>query len=360
MRNSAIKMTRSTKIASWLLILLLSLAVAGCKTDNEPQPLRLQGQIFGTYWLVTYLDTWDKQLSDRLEAGIKEELEKVDLSMSTYKPHSELNQLNQAELEEWHYLSPDIFTVLSLAQEISNATYGAFDVTLGGLVNLWNFGPEKRNEELPTQAEINQRLAEAGYQYLQLDSANRAARRLKNSFIDLSGIAKGYAVDKVAERVARLGGKNFMVNIGGEIYVAGQRTESRKWNIGIEIPSQFQQTTQHLLQLSDMSVATSGDYRNFYTIDDEEYSHTLNPQTGWPVKHNLKSVTVLHPSNATADAWATAFMVLGVEKSLELAERHQIKVLFISKATNGFITQLSSEMRAYLGDEASNKIVSGN
>lgn len=341
-------------------LLLSSLILQGCKTETPTKPLRLQGQIFGTYWLVTYLDPWTPQLSASLEKAIKEELNKVDLAMSTYKPNSELNQLNQAELGSWQQLSPDLFYILSLAQDISAASEGAFDVTLGGLVNLWNFGPEERQEKQPSQEEINQRLATAGYKYLELDPETLSARRMKDSFIDLSGIAKGFAVDKVAERIKNLGGENFMVNIGGEVYLAGQRAENRKWRLGVEIPSQHQQASQHLLELSNISVATSGDYRNFYTINDEEYSHTINPLTGWPVKHSLKSVTLLHSSNTVADAWATAFMVLGLEKGLEIANKNNLKALFISKTATGFNTQLSPSMQTYLGAEASAKLTLEN
>ena len=331
---------------------MLALVLTGCKTEPTQKPLRLQGQIFGTYWFVTYLDPWNNQLSEQLNLAIVEELNKVDLAMSTYKPNSELNQLNQAKVGQWVKLSPNTFEVLAMAQDVAAATQGAFDVTLGGLVNLWSFGPEK-HKNLPSNAAIRKVLAEVGYQHLELNPAELSARRNKNSFVDLSGIAKGYAVDKVAARLRTLGGENFLVNIGGEIYAAGLRAENQKWRIGIEIPKANQQEAQHLLQLSNTSVATSGGYRNFYEVDGQEYSHTLNPKTGKPITHKLKSVTILHPSNAIADAWATAFMASEPETAFSLAETYKIKALFITQEEEGFQTRLSPSMSSYLGAEVS-------
>lgn len=336
-------------------LLALLLVLSGCKSSNEQQPLRLQGQIFGTYWFVTYLDDWDKNFSEQLNTALVEELNKVDLAMSTYKPNSELNQLNQAPVGQWVKLSPNTFEVLAMAQDVAAATQGAFDVTLGGLVNLWNFGPEKHDQP-PTQEAINQALEEVGYQYLELDPADLTARRNKNSFVDLSGIAKGYAVDKLVEKLHSLGGKNFLVNIGGEIYAAGLRGEEQKWRIGIEVPNPHQQQAQHLLEVSNTSVATSGGYRNFYEVDGQEYSHTLNPLTGKPITHQLKSVTILHPSNAIADAWATALMASDPDTAFQLAETNKIKALFITQEEANFKTFLSSSMRSYLGSQASAKL----
>lgn len=348
-----------TKIAllikSSLLLILFSLVA--CTEVQDTQPLRLQGQIFGGKWLATLPGDWSPDQVKQLEEGIQGELDKVDAAMSTYKVDSELNQFNRAPLEEWVVLSEELFEVFNLSQAVAKASNGAFDITLGNLVNLWNFGPEVRPEAIPETSLLKERLAASGYQYLELDNENQAARRLRNSYIDLSGVAKGYAVDKVAQWLTQQGVSNFLVNVSGEVIVAGQRAPEQAWRIGVEVPDGSQQKAHHILELTDESVATSGDYRNYYEVDGRRMSHTLDPKTGWPVNHQLTSVTVIHPSNAVADAWATAFMVLGTEASLNLANQENIKVLLISKEDEAWKTRLSTSMQQAIGPELTNKIL---
>ncbi len=319
--------------------------------------MRLQGQIFGSFWLATLPGDWTAVQVKQLQAGIQGELDKVDASMSTYKPNSELNRFNAAPLGEWVGLSAELFEVFHLSQTVSSLSQGAFDITLGGLVNLWSFGPEARPEAIPEAGLLKERLTASGYQYLELDKGQQAARRYRNSFIDLSGVAKGYAVDKVAQWLRQQGVDNFLVNVGGEIIVGGQRAEEQPWRIGIEVPDDKLQAAHHILPLVNESVATSGDYRNFYELNGKRLSHTINPKTGWPVDHQLTSVTVIHPSNAAADAWATAFMVLGTEASLSLANRENLKVLLISKEEGSWKTQISNHLQQALGAELTNKIL---
>lgn len=338
-------------------LLLALLTLVACTEQQDKQPVRLQGQIFGSFWLATLPDEWTPTQVKQLQAGIQGELDKVDASMSTYKPDSELNRFNQAPLGQWVDLSAELFEVFNLSQSIASLSQGAFDITVGGLVNLWNFGPEVRPETIPETSLLKERLAASGYQYLELDNENQAARRLRDSSIDLSGVAKGYAVDKVAQWLRQQGVDNFLVNVSGEVIVAGQRAPEQAWRIGVEVPDGSQQKAHHILELTDESVATSGDYRNFYEFNGKRLSHTINPKTGSPVDHNLASVTVIHPSNAAADAWATAFMVLGTEASLNLANRENLKVLLISKEEGAWKTQVSNYLQQSLGAELTNKLL---
>lgn len=338
-------------------LLVIFISLVGCTEKTDKQPVRLQGQIFGSFWLATLPDEWSPEQVKQLEAGIQGELEKVDLAMSTYKTNSELNQFNRAPLNQWVDISPALFEVLNISQAVATTSQGAFDVTLGGLVNLWSFGPEARPETIPDAELLKERLADTGYKFLELDINQQAARRQRNSFIDLSGVAKGYAVDKVAQWLQEQSVENFLVNVGGEIIVAGYRAKEQPWRIGIEVPDGRQQTAHHILPLSNESIATSGDYRNFYEVDGRRMSHTIDSKTGWPINHNLASVTVIHPSNAVADAWATAFMVMGTEASLNLANRENIKVLLISKKNEAWETQISNSLQQALGTELTNNIL---
>lgn len=348
---------RLTQLSFYFVLVLILAFLTACSSEPEKQPVRLQGQIFGTFWLATFPDDWSEQQSEELEAGIIRELEAVNESMSTYLDDSELNQLNRQPLGEWMRLSPELFEVLKISQEVAEASQGAFDVTLGGLVNLWSFGPEARVEELPQTEELEARLAEAGYSYLELDEEALSARRLKDFYIDLSGVAKGFAVDQVGRWLQSQGVENYLVNIGGDLIVGGERKPGQPWRIGVEVPDGSIQQAHHILPLVDSSIATSGDYRNYYEVDGRRLSHTISPFTGWPIDHNLASVTVDHPENAYADAWATAFMVLGVEESLATANREGIKLLMISREEEGWKTWISDAYADKLGEEVTERLL---
>ena len=346
-----------SKVRFLLLLSLLVIFLAACSSEPEKQPVRLQGQIFGTFWLATFPDDWSEQQAQQLEEGIVRELDAINQAMSTYLEDSELNQLNRYEVGEWMSISPELLEVLTVSQRISEASNGAFDVTVGGLVNLWSFGPEHQPEEIPDSEELQKRLTAAGYQNLELDPEQQQARRLEDFYIDLSAVAKGYAVDQVAAWLQSQGVENFLLNIGGDLIVGGERKPGQPWRIGVELPDGSVQQAYHILPLTDASIATSGDYRNYYEIEGRRLSHTIHPQTGWPVDHHLASVTVQHPSNAVADAWATAFMVLGVEEGLKIANQEGIKALLISRRDDAWDTWLSDAMQVHLGSEMTEKIL---
>lgn len=336
-----------TGVALGLLLLLLS----ACGSSTPDQPARLQGQIFGTFWLVTLPGDWSSEQLETLRAGILEQLNAVDASMSTYRQDSELNQLNQLEIGEWMPVSAPLFDVLLLSQRVAEASGGSFDVTVGGLVNLWNFGPEARADERPSAEVLASRLSHVGHAKLELDMENRQARRQADFFVDLSGVAKGYAVDQVARWLSAQGVDHFLLNIGGDLVVAGERALGQPWRIGVEVPDGSMQVARHILPLTDLSVATSGDYRNYFEQDGRRYSHTLDPRSGEPVDHHLASVTVIHPSNAVADAWATAIMVLGTEEGLAVAEAEGLAVLLISRRGEHWETQISSALRSLFSED---------
>lgn len=333
------------------LILLITLLLLGCQAKEPETTLqRLEGQIFGTFWQVTFAtQTPDQVQTWRL--GVEQVLQQVDAQMSTYRQDSELMQLNRQPLGEWFSLSPELYQVLALSQQIAEASHGQFDVTVGRLVNLWSFGPEQRPLAIPEPELLSQRLSQVGYQYLELQEDPPAARRMQDFYIDLSGVAKGFAVDEVARYLAAQGLENFLVNIGGDLLAKGQRASDQPWRIGIEVPHEGVQEAQHILAIQDMSVATSGDYRNYFEAEGVRFSHTIDPLSGWPIAHNLASVTVLAPDNAHADAWATALMVQGPEVGLQVAETENLKVLMIVRGQEGWETYVSTAMAAYLGPE---------
>lgn len=340
-------------------ILLSILVLAGC-TDKpaESEVKRLEGAIFGTFWMVSLADPVSDSRLTELRQGIQETLERVDWQMSTWKPESELMQLNAHPVGEWRPVSDDLMRVLALSQEISAQSNGAFDITVGNLVNLWSFGPEQRPDSIPEPELLSSRLETAGYQGLELDSEAGKARRQADFFIDLSGVAKGFGVDEVSRYLAAEGLQNYLVNIGGDLVASGQRASDQHWRIGIELPHSGVQVAHHIIPITDMSVATSGDYRNYFEVAGQRYSHTINPLTGWPIDHRVASVTVLAPENMDADAWTTAMMVLGTE-GLPLAETMGLRVLMLERQGEDWVTHLSSAMVDYLGEEKAQSLLQG-
>ncbi|MFG6176347.1 FAD:protein FMN transferase [Halomonas sp. THAF12] len=334
------------------LTLLLIALLAGCSERTLDTPVTLEGDIFGTFYQVSIADPITAERRDALEDGILDELESVDASMSTYRDDAELVAFNHAPLGEWHTLSAPLIKVLSIAHQVGEASGGAFDVTVGGLVNLWSFGPEARPRAIPEDELIEQRLAEVGMDTLELDVEANRARRLKDVFVDLSGVAKGYATDRVAAYLADQGIDDYLVNIGGELEVAGHRDgEAEPWRIGVEIPHDGRPQAKFVLPLENISVATSGDYRNYFEQDGRRYSHTIDPRTGRPIRHRLASVTVVDASNARADAWATAMSVLGEDEGMVLARQHDLAVLMLVRndAGDGWWSQASPSFAARFG-----------
>lgn len=329
------------------VLLLAVLVMAGCSENDRPleAPVRFEGNIFGTFYQVTIMDPLTQGQSRELEEGFLAELESVDQAMSTYRDDAELIAFNEAPLEEWQPLSNELIEVLAISQSVADISHGAFDITVGDLVNLWSFGPGARPEEVPSNEALTTQLAQVGFDAVEIDSQQMQARRTRDVFVDLSGVAKGHATDRVAAYLDQQGMEHYLVNLGGDLIAKGLRDteEQTLWRIGIEVPEDGQQRAQHVIPLENMSVATSGDYRNYFEVDGERFSHTIDPRTGRPVTHQLASVSVFHPSNAWADAWATALLVLGEEEAMQMARENSLKVLMLVRKDDGWRSIASPE-----------------
>ncbi len=325
----------SLKPAAVLTLLLSVLVAAGCSFLG-PELQAAQGQIMGTWYHVKWSDEDLDASVENVSQGILAELQEVDLLMSTYKPESELSRFNQSEPDIWFPLSRPTSEVFEIARHVSEKSGGAFDVTVGKLVNMWGFGPQFKPTQVPSDDDISKALSEVGFNVLELDVAGNKVKKRTPVYVDLSAVAKGYAVDKVAIYLESLGIKAYMVEVGGEVRTRGHKPDGSKWRIAVESPVVGERRVQDVLELEDMGMATSGDYRNFYEEGGIRYSHTIDPRTGRPIKHNLASVTVLDPSVGYADAWATAMMVLGEEQGFNVAVQQNMAVLFLVKDGSGF------------------------
>ncbi|WP_019613009.1 FAD:protein FMN transferase [Psychromonas ossibalaenae] len=335
----------------WLALIGLAFFLSSC-SKNEPELLKIQGKTMGTYYHITYVLDGEQSKSaalaaETLQSQIDIRLELVNDQMSTYRPDSELSRFNQAEKSL--AVSDATRHVVEASLELFEKSNGAFDVTVGPLVNLWGFGPDKRPEKVPAQSVIEQKNQVVGSQHLSV-SGNTLNKDIPELYVDLSSIAKGYGVDDIAEYLQSLGINNYLVDIGGELRVRGEKPGSENWTLAIERPSAGQ-NVQRLINIGDNAIATSGDYRNYYEFDDVRYSHTIDPATGKPIKHKLASVTVIHPSSMYADGLATVITVLGPEKGLAFAEAQQLAVFMLVKNGDDFIEYYTPEFETYFIEE---------
>ncbi|SFM78855.1 FAD:protein FMN transferase [Marinobacter pelagius] len=343
-------MLRPVRVALVSTFMVLALAaLAGCSFEPEEKVWEISGGVFGTTYHINVVLTDDQQRLENLAEGIETELEKVDAAMSTWREDSELSRLNRtADQSEWIGISAPLHEVLAKAQEVSELTGGAFDVTVGPVVNLWGFGPEARPEQVPTEQELSRVLSATGYEKLELRDEPAGVRADKPQYIDLSAIAKGYGVDAVARYLDSEGVSAYLVEIGGEVRVQGRKPGGDAWRLAIEQPVSEGREVNRVVALESKAMATSGDYRNYYESEGQRYSHTIDPETGKPITHNLASVTVLAEDCMTADALATGFNVMGFERAQELATRENIPAYFIIRTENGFETHQTPAFSSYV------------
>jgi thiamine biosynthesis lipoprotein len=302
----------------------------------------------GTTWHVTFVPGEAAPGQDAVQTGIEALLEQINLSMSTYREDSEISRFNKAAPGNWLEVSDDFVEVLSAALAVGNASGGAYDVTVGPLVNLWGFGPGKPVTEPPQEAAIRSLRQQLGQDRLRLDADGGRVMKLGDLALDFSSIAKGYAVDRIADWMVQQGMDRFLVEIGGEMRLAGMSARGDPWRIAIEQPESAGRSVARAISLTDAAVATSGDYRNFFEKDGRRYSHTIDPRTGYPVSHGLVSVTVVHPSATLADAWATALTVLGPEAGMAVARASGLAVYCITREGRGFTSSHTPAFEPYL------------
>ena len=313
----------------WIALLVLG-TIWILARHNRTQPYyTVNGLIFGTVYNITY------QYDDDLKAEIDEELKKFDGSLSPFNDTATITRINRNE-----DIVPDTFftNVFRRSMEISKETNGAFDITVAPLANAWGFGFKKG--AFPDSAMIDSLLEITGYTKVVLSEEGKVVKQDERMMLSCSAVAKGYAVDVIAQFLAKKGITNFMVDIGGEIVARGENPKKELWRIGINKPVDdslsINQELQTVLNVTDVGIATSGNYRNFYYRDGKKYAHTIDPRTGYPVQHNILSATVVAKDCMSADAYATAFMVMGLEEAERFANAHpDIDACFIYTDGNG-------------------------
>ena len=321
-------MDKRIKLALPLVVIAIIIAIAVMMGHKDEPYQRNSGFIFGTSYNITY------QCAEDHKADIEMALAEVDASLSPFNDSSVITHVNRNEDVVLDRLFLDVFR---LAQKINEDTDGAFDITVAPLVNAWGFG--FKNGVNPDEKAIDSLRQVVGFQKVRLEGG-KIIKADPRVMLDCSAIAKGYGVDVVANLLRKIGIKNFMVEIGGEVVTSGVNPDRHPWRIGVTKPTDDSLSVNNELQtvinVTDKAMATSGNYRNFYYKGGRKYAHTIDPKTGYPVQHSILSATVITDDCATADAYATSFMVLGMEKAKKILDRHpEMMAYFIYNDESG-------------------------
>lgn len=324
------------------LLPLAAIALLAC--TQRPSPERIVGQTMGTTYEVVVTHRPAGLSHASIQSAVDTVLAETNDHLSAWDPESELARFNATDGTEWIPASALLVEAIGEAAAVSRASQGAFDVTVSPLVRAWGFGARAvENGAAPTPAELRRLRESVGYQKLESRPRPTALRKTVAALhVDLDGIAPGLAVDRIAGNLEALGVRDYLVELGGEVRARGRSPSGRPWRVAVEAPLAGERRPFALVELDGMGVSTSGDYRDFRDLDGRRLSHTIDPRTAAPVTHGLASVTVLHRSAASADAWATALMVLGPEEGMEFVRLHDLAVLLIARRPDGSLAETTS------------------
>lgn len=342
---------------TFLRMALLSVVIllTGCDNASAPATPKaavtvLEGKTMGTFWRVNVVGV-DKSRAEELRTKVQTQLDGDDRLLSTWKNDSALMRFNHSRSTTPWPVNEAMADIVTESLRIGRKTQGAMDITVGPLVNLWGFGPDKQPVSTPTQAQIDAAKARTGLDKLTV--INRADRQylqksIPDLYVDLSTVGEGYAADHLARLMTEEGISRYLVSVGGALVSRGMNADGQPWRVAIQKPTDRENAVQAIVDINGHGISTSGSYRNYYELDGKRISHVIDPQTGRPITHKLVSVTVIAPTALEADAWDTGLMVLGTEKAQQVVREQGLAVYMIMKEGDGFTTWMSPQFRAFL------------
>ena len=327
--------------------MLVSLSACQQKTADN---VKLEGMVGTAMWHATIVQPAPAVDVDVLQTGLDKTLSQANQMIATWQPDSEISQFNQYQGQDWFPVSPALAQLVQTTLAVSEQSNGVYDVTIGPLIKLWGFSANgTAQDHVPAPADIDAARAKVGYHKLAVRLNPAALRKTQADVrVELASVADGFAVDQAGQYLEAQGVKNYMVEVAGEIRTRGLSQRGDAWRIGIEKPIDLARDVQMGIALDNAGLATSGDYRNFFTENGKRYSHTVDPASGYPVQHSLASVSVIAEQATLADAYATLLMALGEEKGKTFADQQGLKAYFIWRTDHGFATYATSSFPSAL------------
>ena len=332
---------------NYAILIFSFLLIFSCSQEKNYNA-KIKGNTMGTYYFIEVIDVPVELKIKNIELEIKNTLKKANKILSNWDKDSEISIINKTDKTTAIKISDELNEVFKTAKEINAKSNGFFDLTLDPIIELWGFGyKSKQMQVIPKDNQIKNILSLIGQKsFLKMNfDNNELIKKNKDIKINLSSIGKGYGIDLIGKKLDQLGINNYIINIGGDILTKGYNSKKENWVIGIENPNLKEKLIKEIVNLTNKGLATSGDYKNFFTKDGKRYSHIINPKTGKPIKHSTKSVTVIHENSMKADGWATAFLALGSLEGLKIADKEKIAVLFIDEIDNKLIKFKSSAFK---------------
>ncbi|MBK5400315.1 FAD:protein FMN transferase [Pseudomonas sp. TH39(2020)] len=319
--------------------------LSGCGNGDSLE--RFDGPTMGSRYSIQYVRHSSTPGPKAVQAEVEKILAEVDRQFSTYRSDSDIERFNALPAGRCQVMPGPVFELIRVGEQLSSQSGGSYDLTVEPLLNLWGFGPQARNEKVPSAqalAEVRQRV---GYRHLRIDGDQLCKDAAVE--VDFNSIAAGYAVDTIAAKFEAMGIHNYLAEATGELKAAGKKLDGSPWRVALEEPRDDQQVAERIIAVDGYGVSTSGDYRNYFEQDGRRYSHTFDARTGAPVLHTLASVTVIHPSALMADGLSTLLLILGPERGWDYAETHDIGAFFVIRADTGFVTRTTQAFERLSG-----------
>ncbi|MDC7859243.1 FAD:protein FMN transferase ApbE [Pantoea ananatis] len=334
-----------------LFVALMSLLM-GCDDTSSTahDAMVLEGKTMGTVWRVSLAGV-EAGRRAALQQRIQQRLDADDAELSTWKPTSVLSRFNQSRATTPQPVSENMADIVTIALRIGKKTSGAMDITVGPLVNLWGFGPDKQPSHIPDDSQIAAAKALTGLQHLRVIQGGEGQwlqKDLPGLYVDLSTVGEGFATDHLARLMEQEGINNYLVSVGGAVLSRGMNAQNQPWRVAIQKPTDRENAVQARVDLQGHGISTSGSYRNYYELDGKRLSHIIDPATGRPIDHKLVSATVIATTALEADGWDTGLMVLGTEKAKALAIKEKLAVYLITREGDRFVSWMSPQFSAFI------------
>ncbi|WP_408980355.1 FAD:protein FMN transferase [Pseudomonas sp. B21-048] len=305
------------------------------------------GPTMGSTFSIKYVRHAGLPAPAEIRVQVEKILADVDQQMSTYRSDSDIERFNVLPANRCQTMPAPILELVRMGERLSSLSDGSFDLTVEPLLNLWGFGPQAREEKVPSAEAIAQVRQRVGYTHLRIDGGQLCKDAAVE--VDFNSVAAGYAVDTIAEKLEALGIHDYLAEVTGELKAVGKKLDGSPWRVALEEPRDDQQIAQKIIAVDGYGVSTSGDYRNYFQQNGQRYSHTFDARTGAPVLHTLASVTVIHPSALMADGLSTLLLILGPERAWDYAQIHDIAAFFVIRADTGFVTRSNQAFERLAG-----------